>query len=152
MAQEAARAQGLELVAYEVLDLQSAVRLYRDFFTSADSRKDVLWLPQDATTVEESSILPMVLEKSWSQSIAVFSSNVGHVRRGALFSLYPDHFTLGKSLGSLAQGVLNSGDYTKRGMLPLRDVLAAVNLRTAQHLGINLGAQQKNFDSVFPEP
>lgn len=150
LAKEAARAQGLELVAYEAQDLRSAVRFYQEIFSAADGHSDVLWLPQDSTTVEESSILPLVLQESWNQGIAVFSSNFGHVRRGVLFSLYPDNVALGKSLAGLAQGILISGDYGKRGMMPLRDVQSAVNLRTANHLGINPGSKQ-SFDMTFPE-
>lgn len=149
-AREAARAQGMELVAHEAQDLRSAVRLYQEFFSAADGRSDVLWLPQDSTTVEERSILPLVLQESWNQNIAVFSSNAGHVRRGVLFSLYPDNAALGKSLAGLAQGILSSGDYGTRGMMPLRDVQSAINLRTAKHLGLNPDSQQ-GFDTTFPE-
>ncbi|MDE2311107.1 MAG: hypothetical protein KGL01_09815, partial [Betaproteobacteria bacterium] len=150
LAKEAARAQGLELVAHEAQDLRSAVRFYQEFFSEADGHRDVLWLPQDSTTVEESSILPLVLQESWNKGIAVFSSNAAHVRRGVLFSLYPDNVALGKSLAGLAQGILISGDYGKRGMMPLRDVQSAVNLRTATHLGLKLSGQQ-SFDTTFPE-
>lgn len=150
LANEAARAQGLELVAYEAQDLRSAVRFYQEIFSAADGHRDVLWLPQDSTTVEQSSILPLVLQKSWNQGIAVFSSNAGHVRRGVLFSLYPDNVALGKRLAGLAQGILISGDYGRVGMMPLRDVQSAVNLRTAKHLGIDPG-QQQGFDTIFPE-
>lgn len=150
LAKEAARIQGLELVAHEAQDLRSAVRLYQEIFSAADSRRDVLWLPQDSTTAEENSILPLVLQASWNQGIAVFSSNSAHVRRGVLFSLYPDNVALGKSLAGLAQGILTSGDYGWRGMMPLRDVQSAVNLRTARHLGLNPGRQQ-GFDTTFPE-
>ncbi|MDE2310042.1 MAG: hypothetical protein KGL01_04345, partial [Betaproteobacteria bacterium] len=59
LAKEAARAQGLELVAQEAQELRSAVRFYQEFFSEADGHRDVLWLPQDSTTVEESSILPL---------------------------------------------------------------------------------------------
>lgn len=152
LAREAARAQGLELVAHEARDMRSAVPFYQEFFSDADSRRDALWLPQDPTTVEESSILPLVLQESWNRSIAVFSSNFGHVRRGVLFSLYPDNAALGASLGELAQGILANGNYWKRGMMPLRDVRISVNLRTAQHLGLDLSRQQQSFDTVFPEP
>lgn len=147
LAKEDARVQGLELVAYEAQDLRSAVRYYEEIFAAADGRSDVLWLPQDPTTVEENSILPLVLQKSWNQSIAVFSSNVSHVRRGVLFSLYPDNAGLGRSLAGLAQGILISGEYGKRGMMPLRDVQSAGNLRTAKHLGIS----QQSFDMTLPE-
>jgi hypothetical protein len=35
-------------------------------------------------------------------------------------------------------------------MLPLREVLMAINLRTAKHLGLNIGSPQ-SFDMAFPE-
>lgn len=150
IAKEAARAQGLELVAREAQDLRSAVRLYQEFFSAVDGKSDVLWLPQDSTTVEESSVLPLVLQESWNKGIAVFSSNSAHVRRGVLFSLYPDNVALGKSLAGLAQGILISGDYEGGGMMPLRDVQSIVNLRTAKHLELNRGRLQ-SFDTTFPE-
>jgi len=150
LAREAARAQGLELVAYEAQDLRSAVMFYQEIFSAANGHSDALWLPQDSTTVEERSVLPLVLQASWNQNIAVFSSNASHVRRGILFSLYPDNVALGKSLAGLAQGILISGDYGVRGMMALRDVQSAVNLRTAKHLGLNPGSQQ-GFDTTFSE-
>jgi putative ABC transport system substrate-binding protein len=67
-----------------------------------------------------------------------------------LFSLYPDNRALGKSLGALAQGILKSGSYGQRGVMPLRDVQSAINLRTAKHLGINPRRQQ-GFNMTFPE-
>ncbi len=151
LAKDAASAQGLELVTYQAQDMRGAVGSYQKIFSAADGRSDALWLPQDPTTVEDSSILPLVLQESWNQSIAVFSSNFGYVRRGVLFSLYPDNEALGKSLAGLAEGILNSdGETETRGMMPLRDVQSAVNLRTAKHLGISL-ARLKNFDTTFPE-
>ncbi len=150
LAKEAARAQGLELVAYEALDVRNSVKFYQKIFSEADGQADVLWLPQDPTTVEDSSILPMVLQESWNQGIAVFSSNFSYVRRGVLFSLYPDNVALGKSLAGLAQDILISGGYGRRGMMPLHDVKSAVNLRTAAHLGINPRRQQ-DFDTTIPE-
>lgn len=150
LAKEAARAQGVELVAYEAYDLRSAVRLYQEILSALDSKSDALWLPQDSTTVEENSVLPLVLQASWNQGIAVFSSNSGHVRRGVLFSLYPDNVALGKSLAGLAQGILISGGYGRRGMMPLRDVQSTVNLRTAKHLGLS-PARLQGFDTIFPE-
>lgn len=148
-AREAARTQSLELTALEADDLKSAVRLYQDFFAAADARRDVLWLPQDSTTVDESAVLPLVLQESWNRGVASFSSSVAHAKRGALFALYPDNAGLGRALAQSAQAAM-APSQAPRGVLPLREVLVAVNVRTAAHLGIAL--KQQAFDLVFPEP
>ena len=150
LAKTAARAQGLELVAYEVQDLRSAMRAYQEILAIADSRQDAVWLPQDSTSVEEGSVLPLVLQESWNRNLTVFSSSFGHVRRGVLFSLYPNNVELGRQLAGSALNYLASSSHSSRGMMPLREVLMAINLRTAKHLGLNPGRQQ-GFDLAFPE-
>ena len=147
LARDAAKAAGLELEAHEASDLPAAVRLYQQIATTIDVRRDVLWLPQDTTTVEDSTVLPLVLQESWNRGFAVISSSVAQVRRGALFCLYPDNLGLGRSLASsaLAQGA------PAHGVIPLKDVLVAVNVRTASHLGIALDRRHVSIDRVFPE-
>jgi putative ABC transport system substrate-binding protein len=149
LAKEAALSQGLELVAYEAQDLRSAMRAYQEILAAVDNSQDALWLPQDSTTVEESTVLPMVLKESWDSNLAVFSSSFGHVRRGVLFSLYPNNVDLGRHLAGSALDMMVSGTETS-GMLPLREVLMAINLRTAKHLGLNTTRSQ-SFDMAFPE-
>lgn len=150
LAREAALSQGLEFVAYEAQDLRSAMHAYQDIFAQSDNSKDALWLPQDSTSVEESTVLPMVLKESWDNNLAVFSSSFGHVRRGVLFSLYPNNVELGRHLAGSALGMIASGGGEASSMLPLREVLMAINLRTAKHLGLNIGRPQ-SFDMAFPE-
>jgi putative ABC transport system substrate-binding protein len=150
LAKEAARAQGLELVAYEALDLRSAVQTYQDIFSSADARRDALWLLQDSVAAENGTVLPLVLQESWNHNLAVFSSNFGHVKRGALFSLYPDNVQMGRHLADMALEFLASGEYGTHGMILLREVFVAINLRTADHLGLKPGKKQE-FGMVFPE-
>lgn len=150
LARDAARANGLELIAQEAGDLKTAVRHYQNFFANADSRRDALWLPQDSTTVDEQVVLPLVLEESWTRNVPVFSSSVAHVKRGVLFALYPNTVELGRNLAVSALG-LAAGGAPAHGALPLRDVLAAFNTRTANHLGLQASAAQQGFDLVFPE-
>ncbi|MFA6972585.1 MAG: ABC transporter substrate binding protein [Gallionella sp.] len=150
LAKEAARTHGLEFVAFESQDLRSAMLAYQKILATADSAQDALWLPQDSTTVEDGSVLPLVLQESWARNLAVFSSSFGHVRRGVLFSLYPNNIELGRHLAGSALGFLASGTNEASGMLPLREVLMAINLRTARHLEINTSRQQ-SFDMAFPE-
>lgn len=150
LAKEAARAQGLELETYEAQDLRSAMHAYQEILAIADGSQDALWLPQDSTTVEDSSVMPLVLHESWTRNLAVFSSSFGHVRRGILFSLYPNNVELGRHLAGSALGFLSSGEKGMSGMVPLREVLMAINLRTAKHLGIN-ASRLHGSDMVFPE-
>lgn len=63
-----------------------------------DIKTDALWLPLDPVTVNEQVILPRLLERSWEQNQVLFSSKPSHAKRGALFSMFPNHFELGKQL------------------------------------------------------
>lgn len=148
LAREAARNLGLELAVTEVADLKATARAYRSIFDLADPRRDAIWLLQDPLGAEESTILPFVLEESWTRSVPVFSSNLGHVRRGALFTLYPDNEELGRRLGASALALL--GGAAPSGVSPLREVLLAVNQRSAQHLGISVNPRQQGIDLILP--
>ncbi len=150
LAKEAARTQGIELVTFEAQDLRSAMFAYQEIMSAVDSRQDAIWLPQDSTTVEDSLVLPMVLQESWKRNLAVFSSSFGHVKRGVLFSLYPNNLELGRYLAGSALGFMASGGNDEASLFPLREVLMAVNLRTAKHLDINASRAQ-GFDMAFPE-
>lgn len=150
-AQDAAKQLGLELHGQEVNDLRAALRYYQDFFAQA-STGDSLWLPQDPLTVDEASVLPLVLQESWNHNLTLFSSNIAHVRRGALFSLFPNNFEFGRSLGRMVLSRLNQNQPFVRGAIPLRDVVAALNTRTASHLGLDLSPQlQSSFELLLPE-
>lgn len=150
LAREAARAEGLELLAQEAADQAGALRAYAQLLAGADPARDAVWLPQDSTTVDDNAVLPLVLREGWNRNIAVFSSHLSHVRRGALFSLYPDNRELGRSLAAAAQRLGAAPRAVVPGVLPLRQALAAINIRTAAHLGIDAAAAQSGFDLVYP--
>lgn len=150
LAREAARSEGLELLAQEATDQAGALRLYSQLLAGADAARDTLWLPQDPTTVDDNAVLPLVLREGWNRNIAVFSSHVAHVRRGALFSFYPDNRELGRSLAVSAQRLAAAPRTATPGVLPLRQALAAINVRTAAHLGLDVAAAQSGFDLVYP--
>lgn len=151
LAREEAKSQGLELLAIPARDLASAARFYESTFATLDNRRDTVWLPHDPTTVEENTILPLILKLSWNSSVPIFSSNFLHVKKGALFALYPNNIELGKTLAHSALGIL-AGESRKKGVTPLKELHTAVNLRTASHIGLNISNQQQlTFDFVFPE-
>ena len=66
--------------------------------------------------------------------------------------MMPNNVELGRTLASSALGLI-AGDARRRNVVPLRELHSAINLRTANHMGLNLGyQQQRNFDFIFPEP
>ncbi len=152
LAREAARSQGLELVSFEARDLGQAAQFYTTLINSADSKRDAIWLPQDTTTVEESTLLPLILKESWNNNVPIFSSNALHAKKGALFAMSPNNVELGRSLANSALGLI-SGEMRRKGVQPLRELHTAINLRTASHMGLIIGhQQQRTFDFIYPEP
>lgn len=152
LARDEAKNHQVELITYPASDLASAAKIYESIFSGIDNRRDAIWLPNDSTTVEENTILPLVLKLSWNASVPIFSSNFLHVKKGALFALYPNNVELGRTLAHSALGIL-AGESRKRGVAPLRELHTAVNLRAASRIGLNLSyQQQRTFDFVFPEP
>lgn len=151
LAKSAAGARGIELVAYEASDLKTALHRYQAIIATMEAGRDALWLPLDSTTVHEASVLPLVLQGAWERNLTVFSSNVAHVRRGALFSLYPNNQEVGRNLAEHALGYLSAGGQMQHGVTPLKSALLAVNVRTAAHLGIPIAGRQAGIDLVFPE-
>jgi putative tryptophan/tyrosine transport system substrate-binding protein len=57
---------------------------------------------------------------------------------------------MGRHLADTALGFLASGEYGEHGMILLRQVLMAINLRTADHLGLKASRKQ-SYGMVFPE-
>lgn len=150
MAREAAEALDITLEAHPVADIKQAAAQYRDAFECRDNLTCALWILQDPATLDDKAILPLILKKAWDNRLVVFSSSPGHVRRGALFSLYPDNYGLGQSLAALARRPVQERPGGSE-IEPLRDLRIAVNLRTAEHLGLHLSARKRrDFDMVFP--
>ncbi len=151
-AQAAARAQGVALNVLAAGDLRKAAGLYRDFLREKLNRSDALWLLQDDTVLDERAILPFVLKQAWDREFVVLSSNPVHVKRGALFALFPDNYKMGRSLAKLALDVsAGNRNSAGNGFQTLKDLRIAVNMRTAEHLGLKYSSRKKRqFDLVFP--
>ena len=151
-AEKAARERGLTLVAQPTATLRDSSDLFRQILLEIKDNSIALWLPRENMAMDEQSLLPEVLREAWEKNFVVFSSNLDHVRKGALFSLYPDNFGMGRSLANLAlQQTQANGKFESIKLL--RDLLVAVNLRTAEHLGLRFSSQtRREFAMVFPSP
>jgi len=91
-------------------------------------------------------VLQMVLRAAWDRNLVVFSSNPSHVPKGALFALFPDNQAMGRHLGVVIAG--RNGH--SPALAPLEQLNTAINIRTADHLGLGLSAADARFDMVFP--
>jgi putative ABC transport system substrate-binding protein len=152
-AREAAKAHGFVLNALPAQNLRESAALYRNVLNEINDGSDALWLPQDDSTLDDNTLLPVILKDAWEKNLVVFSSNPEHVKKGVLFSLYPDNFGLGRSLGEMALKQMQDPHPKTTGIMPLKDLLIAVNLRTAEHLGLRFTSLEKRrFNLIFPQP
>lgn len=150
--------QGVSLVIHEAEDIRSAATVYRNLMHTLDE-DDAVWILPNGSFVNN-AMLSILLQESWERHFVVFSSNPVHVKRGALFSVYPNNYKMGLSLGRIAQTVAENHSTTKgegedkqpaRKMQPLNDVFITLNERTSNHLGINLTDDMRaQIDLVLP--
>lgn len=152
-ARKAAKERGVTLNALPAEDLRSSAMLYRTVLDETRENGNAIWLLQDDAAMDERALLPLILKEAWDNNLVVFSSNPDHVRKGALFSLYPDNAGMGRSLAAMARTRLQGSSSKSADIEPLKDLLLAVNLRTAEHLGLRFDSQDRHqFDLVFPAP
>lgn len=150
MAQFEAKQKGYKLNAVKVATVKEALQAYDKVLSRFDIIRDALWIPLDPISGNEQVIIPTLLERSWEQNLILFSSKPAHVKRGALFTLFPNHVELGKSLVKMLQEKKNLAENPL--IKPMTDTELAVNLRTAAHLGFEYKNQQKSqFYLTFPE-
>jgi putative ABC transport system substrate-binding protein len=146
--------RGFALVIHQAEDIRSAAGVYRNLMKNLDE-DDAVWILPNGSFVNN-AMLSILLQESWEKHFVVFSSNPVHVRRGALFSVYPNNYKMGLSLGRLAQTVAGDlsaaeGEEAARTMQPLNDVFVTLNERTSNHLGINLTDDMRaHIDLVLP--
>jgi len=126
--------QGKTLQREEAESLQQAADKYLNIITQA-TNNDAIWLMRGAN-LNDPSILMLILEAAWKKKIVVFSSNPSHVKRGALFSVYPDNEKMGRALAEIAQQHEKQNNSPSTGLAPLKNVHLIVNKRTSKHLGI----------------
>lgn len=150
-AKVAAAQHNITLSVQYASSLKESGLIYQKLAKNISRHTEAIWLPQDRTTINNQVTLPLLLENAWRRRLVLFSSSLNHVDKGVLFALYPDNKKLGLRLGVLAKEV-QQGMYSGPKFMLLKDLKAAVNIRTAKHIDLNLDKRQrKSFDLVFPK-
>lgn len=149
-AKQSTKGKNLKLINYRVDTIADAVKQYRSIIQSAD-KQDAIWLPIDRVTANEKVILPLLLRECWEKKIVLFSSKPSHVKRGSLFSLYPNNEASGVRLAKMVQRIYS--DSVNPGVVTSESSNVGVNLRTARHLGLEYSPKVKQtFYLTFPKP
>ncbi|MBL4851083.1 MAG: hypothetical protein JKY90_02205 [Gammaproteobacteria bacterium] len=150
-AAKVAESNGIELKSIAVSDLRQAAIQYKTVLNELETERSALWLPLDPITVENRTILPLILRVTWDRNLTLISSNPLHAKRGALLSVFPKNRQMGHNIANTVNKWLSTGNPDFEVKL-LMDLGFAINIRTAAHLAINLDKEDlKRYDLKFPQ-
>lgn len=150
-ASKVAEDYGIDLKTVQAKDFRQAAIQYKSVLNELETGRDALWLPLDPVTVENRTILPLILRVTWDKNLIVVSSNAPHAKRGTLFSTFPKNMEMGQSITETVNEWLRSGK-PQFEVKPLADLGLAINVRTASHLGIKLNKESlERYDLKFPQ-
>jgi putative ABC transport system substrate-binding protein len=139
---------GLELKVCVAGSLAESAVCYRQLLDAA-TPQDAIWLLHGGKLLEP-ALLANILSIAWQRQLTVFSSNPDHVRRGALFSLYPDNRSAGRQLGDMITACLAPGNCKHSETSYLRAMGVALNERTSRHLGLTISpAARQSADLIL---
>jgi len=145
-----AAGMGLKLRALEARNLSDAAVLYGRVLDESNPKTDAIWLLRDPSVMDSGAVLALVLKRAWERKLFVFSNQLTHAKHGVLFSVYPDNKKLGLHLAELVRECAKH-DCSKRGVMMLQDLGTAVNVRTANRLGIDIDRRHDPYvDLVLP--
>lgn len=136
---------GLELVARPVRSEKEVPAAVRAMLPSIQA----LWLVPDSTVLTEDS-LQFMLGLTLDHNIPVIGFSSEFVRSGALVSLSVSYRDVGHQAGLLAKKILTGQDFSSIAVVPPDKVRLALNLKTAQFLGITIPTDMVNrADEVY---
>lgn len=150
-AQTAASELGITLNTHVTNDVRELAVSYRSVLKTQKRETEALWLPQSGSSLEK-AVMKTVLSQSWKRHLIVFSSNLADVRKGILFSRYPDNKQVGTKLFDLLSK-LKKNPNEKKHVYLAENLFSALNTRTADHLGLRVKKEDKRqYMLLFPMP
>jgi putative ABC transport system substrate-binding protein len=132
-ARGAASKQGLTLVAKPVNEGDDVIAALRKLMAEVD----VIWTVADSRVITTETT-PALILASLRQRMPLIGLSVAHVRAGALAALYCDYEDVGEQAATLALRILQGEPPASLPVTHPRRVGLALNLRTAEHLGLNV--------------
>lgn len=107
---------------------------------------DAIWLTFNNAIIDDSSLVPYLIEKAWYRKLIIVSNKLQHAQWGVLFATYPNNRALGHRLAEMALPLVGNPEQSF-GIAPLRDIKIAPNTRIMTHLGLSVGSAS-NFEII----
>ena len=125
---------------------KSIVQFLWKTINQVDPKTEAVWVNANI----EHFYLYKLSERAWERNVTLISNNTVHLESGTLLAVYPDFKGMGQRTGDLLSRLIKHKK--KSGAIqfePLRAVHQGINLRTAQHLGIETSPLTETDFSVI---
>ncbi len=138
---------GIKLLSVKVKSKKVVPKAIRDLIKQIDA----LWLIADATVVTRESF-DFLLLSSFGNNMPIITHSERFVQAGALLSISPNYFDIGKQAARFTRKVLdytdNKSDF--KNIIPPDAANITINLKTAKKMGINIPEHvAKSSSKVF---
>lgn len=149
--QDAANNHNTEVIFHKISDSRSRGKQYQSVINLMHADFDALWIQSDKYNRDFYLVLNWILKESWRKRLVVFSSNLTPVKRGALFSLYPDNFDYGQRLAEVASARINGAPQITANTASLNTAKLAINRVALSRITGSLELMNTlDADFVFP--
>jgi putative ABC transport system substrate-binding protein len=115
--------------------------------TLLENSADILWVVPDLVALNPRTV-KYILLFSHRNRIPLVGLSEAWVKAGALFALERDYIDMGKQLGEIAIKILKGSKTTDIQVEAPRKVRYAVNLKTAEHLRLEIPADFLEADTI----
>jgi putative ABC transport system substrate-binding protein len=132
-AQKEADRLGLELVAVEVRSLKEVSARIRSLLPQVQG----LWMVPDSTVITADSFR-LILLATYEKNIPFMAFSESFVKTGALLSLSPDYFQIGKQASKLVDRVIERGIQNRGKAISPETARLTINVKTAKILGFEI--------------
>lgn len=144
-AMQAADTMGIKLIAKEVYSPKKVIASISGL--KNEQAIDAIWLLADPTVITQET-LEFLLFFSLENNIPILTFSEKYVRLGALMSLSPDPFEVGRKSGALARKILAGEDLRDIKPGSVDKTILSLNLSVAKKLGITINGRIINRANI----
>jgi len=119
---------------------KSIVQFLWKTINQVDPKTEAVWINNNI----EHIFLYKLSERAWERNVTLISNNISHLESGTLLAIYPDFKGMGQRTGELLTTIIKQNKPGSLRLEPLSAIHRGINLRTAQHLGVEIPSAMEN--------